>query len=383
MMKTPCSMNNDYFDFFKLTLLFPRNRGICSFADMGLIWTVFLMLLSGCTTSDSQSDEDHPYGFSQMTALPSEKLASSTQINKASSLHLFGNYLFVYDWGQDYQYKVIDMSSDQVNREFAKNGEGPCEVGMPTSLNWVDKDKNLIGINDRRRFKMQRFDLNNLSEPGDDNCQELAIKLNVNFQRVVQLDSMAFLGYGLFQGRYALQLMGSDEVIESTIGFPEDEDQQEVDYQALAMAYQGDLLKHPVEKKVVSTSTDAFSLDIIELKPDNEISLIKRIQHWAPDFEGASGEIISADMNPGNRHGSIGAAVSNDFIYILYSGKSNLDETAFQSDQVFVYDWEGNAIKILSLDHSVSSIAVDEADQMLVGFLDERDPVLLKYDLNN
>src|SRR5690606_2334190 len=116
--------------------------------------------------------------------------------------------------------------------------------------------------------------LNNLSEPGDDNCQELAVKLNVNFQRVVQLDSMAFLGYGLFQGRYALQLMGNDEVIESTIGFPQGENQQEVDYQVLAMAYQGDLLKHPVEKKVVSTSTDAFSLDIIEIKPDNEISLI-------------------------------------------------------------------------------------------------------------
>ena len=57
------------------------------------------------------------------------------------------------------------------------------------------------------------------------------------------------------------------------------------------------------------------------------------------------------------------------------------DETAFQSDQVFVYDWEGNPIEVLTLDHTVSSIAVDEADRMLIGFLDERDPVLLKYEL--
>ena len=379
-MKKACSKKNDFFGVFKPQNLFPTNRKIGFFAGAGLCWTFFLTILSGCTGTQDRLTNDQ-YGFTQKVTLSSEKLASSNLINKASSLHLFGNYLFVYDWGQEYQYKVIDITSDRLIREFAKNGEGPCEVGMPTSLNWLDKNRNLIGINDRRRFKMQRFELTHLTEPSDDNCQELPVKLNINFQRVVQLDSTAFLGYGLFQGRYALQLLGSDKVIESTIGFPQDEDQQNADYQVLAMAYQGDLLKHPVEKKVVSTSTDSFSLDIIELKPDKEVSLIKRIQHWAPDYKGVSGEIISADMISGNRHGAIGAAVSNDFIYLLFSGKSNEDETAFQSDRVFVYDWEGNPIKILSLDHYVSAIAVDEADQVLVGFLDARDPALLKYDL--
>src|SRR5690606_20529069 len=173
---------------------------------------------------------------------------------------------------------------------------------MPTSLNWLDKDQNLIGINDRRRFKMQRFDLTNLIEPGDNNCQELPVTLNINFQRVVQMDSTAVLGKGLLHGRYALHLMACVEGIESTIGFPSNEDHQEADYQSLAMAYQGDLLKHPTEKKLVSTSTDSFSLDIIELKPDKEIRLIKRIHHWAPDFKGLSGEIVSADMITGNKY---------------------------------------------------------------------------------
>ena len=229
---------------------------------------------------------------------------------------------------------------------------------------------------------MQHFDLNNLSKPGDDNCQELPIKLDMNFQKVVQVDSTAFVGYGLFQGRYALQWMGKDGVVESTVGFPQSEDNQGIDYQVLAMAYQGDLLKHPTERKMVSTSTDSFSIDIVELTSEKEVKLIKRIQHWAPEFNGTSGEIISADMVPGNHFGSIGAAVSNEFIYILFSGKSNLDETAFQSDQVLVYDWEGNPIEVLTLDHTVSSIAVDEADRMLIDFLDERDPVLLKYSLS-
>ena len=379
-MKTSCSKKSESFGFFKSTLLFLPDRITCSFSDVGLCWIVFWMLLSGCTGSERES-VDGLYGFSQKTALSSERLTSSTQINKASSLHLFGNYLFVYDWGQDYQYKVIDVSGDRLIGKFAKNGEGPCEVGMPTSLNWLNKDKNLIGLNDRRRFKMQHFDLNNLSKPGDDNCQELPIKLDMNFQKVVQMDSTAFVGYGLFQGRYALQLMGKDGVVESTVGFPQSEDNQGIDYQVLAMAYQGDLLKHPTERKMVSTSTDSFSIDILELTSEEEVKLIKRIQHWAPEFNRTSGEMISADMVPGNRFGSIGAAVSNDFIYILFSGKSNLDETAFQSDQVFVYDWEGNPIEVLTLDHTVSSIAVDEADRMLIGFLDERDPVLLKYEL--
>src|SRR5690554_6201909 len=85
----------------KFAVAFLPIRSIVSLADLKngvssiLCSTAFLMLLSGCTGAERHSDVD-PYGFSQMVTLSSKKLASSTLINKAASLHLFGNYLFVY-----------------------------------------------------------------------------------------------------------------------------------------------------------------------------------------------------------------------------------------------------------------------------------------------
>jgi len=78
-------------------------------------WIYLLMILWGCTGPQDRSTDDQ-YGFTQKVKLSSERLASSNLINRPSSLHLFGKYLFVYDWGQDYQYKVFDIRSDRLIR---------------------------------------------------------------------------------------------------------------------------------------------------------------------------------------------------------------------------------------------------------------------------
>ncbi|WP_164675080.1 hypothetical protein [Anditalea andensis] len=74
----------------------------------------------------------------------------------------------------------------------------------------------------------------------------------------------------------------------------------------------------------MSRSRNAFLLDIIEVTEDNSIRLTKRIHHWGTTFTASSGRVVSAAMKKGNKFGCLDAAISQDHIYILFSGKSDL-----------------------------------------------------------
>lgn len=341
---------------------------------------LLVFLMSGCDIQNKKSQKNI-FGFQDIEELKSIRLSTSEQLNKATSLYLFDSILFVYDRDREYQFKVIDIKNDKLISHFGKNGEGPCELTFPVSLNWLNSKKNQLSVNDRQRFRMETYDLNNILRSEKPACQNVTKKLNINYQLIAQIDSTRYVGTGLFEGKYALQFAGQEEVLESTIGFPKDELNRAANYQTMAMAYQGQFLKHPSQNKILSTSLYAFSFDILEITDENIIKLINRIHHWSPSFEGTSGENITAKMKPGNEFGCIDAAVSEDYIYILFSGKSNLLNDAKDSDLVFIYDWGGNPVKSLSLDNQISKIAVDQNDEILIGFINSRIPSLVRYTL--
>lgn len=359
----------------------PIDSKFCPILRLNII--IILSLLFSINSCDSKSNKSskNEFGFQKMVEISSSRLNSSHEINKATSLYLFDSMLFVYDTDKEYQFKIIDIQNDQLITSFGRNGEGPCEIAFPVGVNWLNSERKQISLNDRNRFRMESYDLDDIRTSEKPDCHQVTHNLNGNYQIIAQIDSDRYVGTGLFRGKYALQLSGQEEVMESGIGFPEDEENQNVSYTTLAMAYQGRFLKHPHQNKFLSTSLNAFSFDIIEVTEENAIKLIKRIHHWGPSFTGSSGRVVSAAMKKGNKFGCLDAAISQDHIYILFSGKSNLQEDSQDSNIIYVYDWNGNPVKSLNLDQQISKIAVDQYDQALIGFINSRIPTLVKYDL--
>lgn len=50
------------------------------------------------------------------------------------------------------------------------------------------------------------------------------------------------------------------------------------------------------------------------MNDSNELKLINQIHHWSPDFQGTTGNVISAVMKEGNKYGCLDVAVSEHFI---------------------------------------------------------------------
>jgi hypothetical protein len=85
-------------------------------------------------------------------------------------------------------------------------------------------------------------------------------------------------------------------------------------------------------------------------------------------------------MESDNKYGCLSTSVSDEFIYILFSGKT-MKENAMYSKTVLVYDWEGNPIKVLELDQELNLISVSQNDDYLVGYADDGQANLYKYRL--
>ena len=87
-------------------------------------------------------------------------------------------------------------------------------------------------------------------------------------------------------------------------------------------------------------------------------------------------------MRDENIKAFIGSSVTNDFIYLLFSGKTRIQRNGDYANEIWVYDWEGNQIKKFLLDQEVNQIAISPNDELLINYHDDGKPNLTRYDLN-
>lgn len=73
------------------------------------------------------------------------------------------------------------------------------------------------------------------------------------------------------------------------------------------------------------------------------------------------------------------ATATNQYLYVLYSGKTMQEKNAFSGNEVYVVDWNGKNTFKISLDQEVKAIAVSPDDKTLYGISSNMD--VLKFNL--
>lgn len=77
----------------------------------------------------------------------------------------------------------------------------------------------------------------------------------------------------------------------------------------------------------------------------------------------------------------ISLCISPKYVYGLYSGK-NFKENGLETlagTIIYVFDWNGEAIKKYELNVPVTLISVDNKDEMLYAFSNMPDPELIRF----
>lgn len=346
-----------------------------------IVFQFFVVLLLSMACAPKKDKSDPTIDFSNETNLMSKRLLSSESIFRAETMMLIQDYLIVHDIGLNYIYKIIDIDSDRYLKEFGKLGEAPNELDLPVFMNRVGIEGNRIGINEASKQTFHEYSiddiLNSIKEP-----QVLLStrKFDYGHIRVAQIHSDLFVGYGFYEKPYTLNL--GNRRIENIGNFPFQSQLNKFSFPTLVMAYQPRLFKNPKKPLIVSSSVFSFNLDFLKISEKGQLEIYKKLHFWPPDFKDESeGNEASAAIKKENRFGNISTTVSGEFVYILFQDKPWEFEYPLKSNRILVYDWEGNAVKIINLDVELNYIAVHEDDKYLIGYVDDGKANLYKFDL--
>lgn len=319
--------------------------------------------------------------FHKNIILTSKKLASSDSLFKAGNLILFDDILIVKDDDLNFLYKIIDVRKDKYLKKFGKIGQGPCELEPGNVISRSGSNGEMIGIFEMQTKEYLEFPIKEILESEvEPVCYPFQGRFGSEIRLAIQIGENLFIGVPADQKPYAL-LIGNNIV--QTIGeFPFMDQYEGIDPIIIDLAFQNRLIKHPTKPLILGTSSFSFNMEIFELENGENLILKKSLHYWPPEFEPSTEpNQFYASIKEENKFGNVSTAVSENFIYVLYSDEPWKYQFPLKSKRVLVYDWDGNSIKILELDQEVNMIAAHENDEYLIGYLDDGKANLFKFDL--
>jgi len=307
----------------------------------------------------------------------SERMSISDEINHARSMVIIDSLLWITDPDQSHLFKVFNLYDEKGAYPVGNLGSGPCDISFPSFVQKLNDETISIYVKQRLAFiELTNSEL--LSDQGA--CLPRSERVNIDFQRILRIGDNHIFGLGIFEKKYALMDLNKSVAPELYFDYHYEKDLKEKnDYRNIAMASQGDLKAKPDGSKIVFTARNFGAFDIIGIT-DLEPKLILRSEFGKPLFTSESGNVIKPNFSEENNLGFLSTAVTDDFIYMLYSGKE-MNQDNYSSDIVWVYNWEGQRIKTILLDKAVSLIVVDSEDKILIGYHDDGQANLYKFKL--
>lgn len=139
--------------------------------------------------------------------------------------------------------------------------------------------------------------------------------------------------------------------------------------------YASSILKlRPNEKNFVCADRRSGLIDICSIN-EGLIELVRRNCFYHPKIKLHDGDVKFITYMKTNINGFQDIAVSEDYIYALYSGKTYEDSGSKieHCRTLIIFNWEGEHIKTLELDNNIKNISYDVSNDTLYGITDLQD----------
>ena len=146
-------------------------------------------------------------------------------------------------------------------------------------------------------------------------------------------------------------------------------------------------MKHPLKDEFVYASlygkiVEFYKLDRTENKIWSSVCKNFIFPQYTPVEDNSE---IESNFTVDNITGYIYACVSDEYVFLLYSGKTVRDSRKNFSNQIEVYNWGGDLVKILMIDEDLSAFCVDSKNRMIYGVTyseEDEKALLLGYEID-
>lgn len=303
-------------------------------------------------------------------------------IGTISNMFVVDSLLILVNPNDSFHFQAYNLELEKTSFQFGKIGTGPDEISTPSLLQ-IRKNRGAydVGINVRRSFSY--FHSKKQLPPFENSDFDQTGPFDYNYSRILRLKNGQFVGIGTFEKLYTVSDY-EGRVIKTKGKYPYEEDKfSNIDKITLGMAYQGEIALHPKQDKLAYAAYMAPIFEIVDLSKEGKIEKIHSTYFWAPEFTSAEGgNSYSATPSMDNKFGFQSLAVSQNAIYLLYSGRSfSNSNDVYSGNKILCYDWKGNWKRTLEIPMKVKSVAVDNTDDYLYAYVDKQQPVIYVFNL--
>ena len=295
------------------------------------------------------------------------QLPEGVQLNMPSQLVVLDSILIISDQflieDDRYIFLLYDFHTDSYSI-FGRLGRGPNEFYTPVHLSRIPNEPGRFGVFDRRLFTYSEISIDSLLAKSNYFTEKRYMDFDSYFSRLIKIDDTHFVGTGMFpEGRYNASDQHG-EIIASGGVYPF-EDEHPYPYRVKGMAYQALIASHPKESWFVSATHSSANYEILKYD-ENGFAYINKTHLYPAVFENASTENSLRIINdPDNIEGFKNIDTTQEYIYLLYSGKKYKEDQYWYGNKVFVIDWEGEPVIQFNLNQDVTKITVDANNELL------------------
>ncbi|MDR1583354.1 MAG: TolB-like 6-bladed beta-propeller domain-containing protein [Prevotellaceae bacterium] len=293
----------------------------------------------------------------------------------ASSNHIIG----VDAQNLDKLFFVQNIADTSSFFHFGDKGQGPGEFIYPFSIQLVD-DSSLF-VYDLMLKKINRINIDFESGRTDITGQLLDEKLCFS---VVSTAYGQYLGIGAFIDEMFILLDSTGVRTSMFFEYPyKDESEKNISNSVRAMAYQGKIKTNTSRTKLVYSAAFADILYFYNIER-KDLRIIKKIENrfckYKPEENSGT---ISAPIMSDNEHGCIDLYATDQYVYMLYSGRSfkKYQEKIGESNRLRIYDWQGNLLLEVEIDLPCKNLCVSANDTFLWAIAEMPEPKIVAYDL--
>ena len=275
--------------------------------------------------------------------------------------------------GQEHYLYNYSLNTNKFSKPYASKGRGPGEIMGMASIGIYNDH---LWINDFTGKKMMLLDKNKaVLKASASDYKEYSFKNN-RFFDIKLIDNLQCIATGSETSKSKIQILDltRGEIVKEfgklksySEGFPI----HVITKASLTQSY-----LRPTSDKLVLAYFHTDIIEIFDLNTGKSVAL-QGPEKFDIDFTVHNNHWFENDKT---RVTFIGGSVTNDNIYLLYSGKKFNEEKAFRGSYVFVYDWNLNPVKKITLDKEVYQICVSEDNKTLYSY-DEITGYILNADL--
>lgn len=278
---------------------------------------------------------------------------------------------------KDYLFYEYSLRSKTLVGKYIRWGSGENRIYGPMSYG---VDQNSFWVHDNSLNKILLGSL--AQKKGFDSIAGVKEFKTSKFSYSVQLMKEAkLLNSGIFHVPEYLQItdVSKDVPVKSIATFVRPD--STLPLNTWKAAYEGFLMLKPSNDKAVIACRYADRITLFDLKT-GKYKIIIGPTHFEPEFVPMNYADHAISRNDKTIFAFLkGGVVTENYIYLMYSGKKQGEPNFNLSNCIYVYNWDGKPIKTLKLDRYVSAIGVS-ADNSELYAIDPESNVLVRSKLN-